>query len=425
MGFHPLFFFSKNSFLVKNPKIVIVGCGIVGALMAYELSHQFPQADVVVLERSQPAQGSTGAALGVLMGVISGRVKGRTWRLREASIRRYHTLMPELAAQGHPVPYNQQGIVSLCCDEAKLPRWETLKEKRHAQGWPLEIWSPEQLKDRCPHVELLTPTKNSPDTAQLVEAQSVKAAIYSPADRQVQPVPLTRTLIEIAQARGVSFHWEHEVTELLMQGTLCTGVQTSRGTFDADWLILTAGLGSAALSKFSNEPLALIPVLGQAMEIQLPAPLGNPTFQPVINGHDIQCVPLGEGRYWIGATVEFPPKPSSLEPSSSELSSPAPSSPAPWTTNSDTFKAQADGLANLRQGAESFISAFAQATVLKTWSGLRPRPVGQPAPVIKPLGHTKNVTLATGHYRNGVLLAPATAQQVCKQLSETLFSTVS
>lgn len=399
---------------MKNPKIVIVGCGIVGALMAYELSHQFPQANIVVLERSQPAQGSTGAALGVLMGVISGRVKGRTWRLREASIRRYHTLMPELAAQGHPVPYNQQGIVSLCYDEAKLPRWETLKEKRHEQGWPLDIWTPEQLKNRCPHVELLTPTKSPPDTAQLVKTQSVKAAIYSPADRQVQPVPLTRALIEIAQARGVSFHWEHEVTELLMQDTLCTGVQTSRGTFDTDWLILTAGLGSAALSKFSNEPLALMPVLGQAMEIQLPAPLGNPTFQPVINGHDIQCVPLGKGRYWIGATVEFPPEPSLPEPS-----------PEPWMTSSDTFKAQADGLANLRQGAESFISAFAQATILKTWSGLRPRPIGQPAPVIKPLGDTKNVTLATGHYRNGVLLAPATAQQVGKQLSETLFSTVS
>ncbi|MEL7144673.1 MAG: FAD-dependent oxidoreductase, partial [Cyanobacteria bacterium J06573_11] len=62
----------------------------------------------------------------------------------------------------------------------------------------------------------------------------------------------------------------------------------------------------------------------------------------------------------------------------------------------------------------------ANAKVLSTWSGLRPRPVGQPAPVIKPLGNLENVTLATGHYRNGVLLAPATAQQVCETLQSTL-----
>ncbi|MEL6455486.1 MAG: FAD-dependent oxidoreductase, partial [Cyanobacteria bacterium J06623_5] len=76
---------------MSRSKIVVVGCGVVGALVAYELNRQL-EADIVVLDRQPPAQGSTGAALGVLMGVISHRVKGRTWRLREASIRRYRSL---------------------------------------------------------------------------------------------------------------------------------------------------------------------------------------------------------------------------------------------------------------------------------------------------------------------------------------------
>jgi glycine oxidase len=143
-------------------------------------------------------------------------------------------------------------------------------------------------------------------------------------------------------------------------------------------------------------PLQLMPVLGQAIEIQLPAVLGHSAFQPVINGNDIHLVPLGEGRYWLGATVEFPPE--------------------DWL-HGDVLKAEAAGLENLRRGAERFVGALAQAQVIRTWSGLRPRPVGQPAPVIQLLGTLENVTLATGHYRNGVLLAPATAQQVCELLN--------
>lgn len=390
-------------FMAIKPKIIVVGCGIVGAMTAYELSHQF-SADIVVLDRQLPAQGSTGAALGVLMGAISGKVKGRTWRLREASIRRYKSLIGELLAQGYAVPFNHDGIVSLCFDESKLPRWETLRQKRLTQGWPLEIWSPETLQIRCPQVDLHEKVAGSSENM-----RSVKAAIYSPADGQVHPQKLTHALVSAAEAQEVIFHYSAEVTKLEIKGHHCCGVQTSQGEFAADWVILSAGLGSArltnlgsALDREGSEPLQLMPVLGQAMEVSLPKALGNDDFQPVINGDDIHLVPLGEGRYWLGATVEFP------------------QAGEKWAMEGGALEAEAQGLENLRRGAEGFCGAIAQANIIKTWSGLRPRPVGQPAPVIKPLGNLENVTLATGHYRNGVLLAPATAQQVCQLLKESL-----
>ncbi len=381
-------------------KIVIVGCGIVGAMMAYELSNQFQasEADIQVLDQQTPGLGSTGAALGVLMGIISHKVKGRAWRLREASIRRYATLIKELAEQGQSVPFNSDGILSLCFDEKDLPRWQTLKQKREDQGWPLEIWTTEALQRRCPQIDI---------GAASSEAESeIKAAIYSPVDGQVSPVMLTQALVKAAQAKGVTFSDEAEVTRLEMQAQRCVGVQTQQEYFTADWVVLCAGLGSAAIAHTASTPLGsesltLMPVLGQAMEIQLPDVLGNPAFQPVINGHDIQLVPLGEGRYWLGATVEFPS--------------------AAVMESEEIIKAEADGLINLRRGAERFCGALQQAEVIRTWSGLRPRPVGQAAPVIQPLGSCKNVTLATGHYRNGVLLAPATAQQVCELLKANLF----
>lgn len=387
------------------PKIIIVGCGVVGATVAYELSHQFPAAEIHVLDQQLPAQGATGAALGVLMAAISGRVKGRTWHLREASICRYKSLIAELFAQGYAVPFNHDGIISLCFDESELPRWETLRQKRLTQGWPLEIWSPEELQVRCPQVDL----NNRASSAK--ENFSVKAAIYSPADGQVHPTELTHALISAAEDRGVTFHYDVEVTKLEISGQHCCGVQTPQGDFEADWVILSAGLGSAGLSELSDieghEPLELMPVLGQAMEIHLPEVLGREDFQPVINGDDIHLVPLGKGHYWIGATVEFPNYlGTEIDPR--------------WLSVAEAGVLEADRLVNLRRGAEGFVGAIAQAKVIKTWSGLRPRPVGQPAPVIKPLGNLGNVILATGHYRNGVLLAPATAQQICEWLKESL-----
>jgi glycine oxidase len=383
-------------FMVSRPqKIVIVGCGVVGALVAYELSRPVSASpvsanNIVVIDRQQPAQGSTSAALGVLMGVISSKVKGRSWRLREASIQRYPSLIAELAEQGQAVPFNSQGIVSLCFDEARLPQWETLQAKRSAQGWPLEIWDLQTLQARCPQVDMLS--------AAVPKLAAVKAAIYSPADAQVNPAQLTAALVAAAKARGVEFYTETQVTQLALAGSRCERVQTPQGDFAADWVILTAGLDSAGLtvdlaSSLASEPLALMPVLGQAMEIELPEPLGHADFQPVINGNDIHLVPQGAGRYWLGATVEFPP-------------------------DSGELIAEVEGLANLQRGAAQFCPAIAQAKIIRTWSGLRPRPVNQPAPVIQPLG--ENVILATGHYRNGVLLAPATAQMVCELLTHPL-----
>ncbi|MEM8501989.1 MAG: FAD-dependent oxidoreductase [Cyanobacteria bacterium P01_D01_bin.1] len=375
-----------------RPKVVVVGCGVVGAMIAYELSAQVSM-DICVIDQRQPAQGSTGAALGVLMGIISQKVKGRTWQLREASVRRYRSLIDELQQKGCSVPFNNQGIVSLCFDEGKLSRWQTLKEKRAAQGWPLEIWSPSELKERCPHIELESEFEDeNGDRTSQPKIRSVAAAIYSPADAQVHPATLTRALVSTAKKQGVRFVFDTEVTGLEMNGSKCIGVQTVRGDFSADWVVLSAGLGSAALSQLSNQPLELMSVLGQAMEIRLKHGLQDDhTFQPVINGDDIQLVPLGENRYWLGATVEFPDGDMPLE-------------------------AEVEGLKNLQQGAARFCSTIAQADILRTWSGLRPRPVGQPAPVIKLLDNMENVMLATGHYRNGVLLAPATAQQVCDRI---------
>ncbi len=338
-------------------KIVIVGCGIVGATLAYELSQNFA---VQVLEsRSSPAQESTGAALGLLMGVISQKVKGRAWQWRQEGLRYYQRLLPELAAINLPVLHNHQGLLKLVADPADLAKWQSLAEIRIQQGWPMEIWSAAQILDRCPFLEISDQT----------------SAVYSPADWQIHPAQMTRALVQAAARQGAGFHWNTNVLQVTDGG-----VDTAMGFVAADRVIITAGLGSSLLTAKSEQPLELMPVLGQAIHYRLS---GFPDFHPVVTSNDVHVVPLGGGEYWVGATVEFP-------------------------VGTEVIPS-AESFAELQSNAHKFFPALATAEILATWSGLRPRPVGRPAPVVERLGGYQNVIVAAGHYRNGVLLAPATA----------------
>jgi glycine/D-amino acid oxidase-like deaminating enzyme len=212
----------------------------------------------------------------------------------------------------------------------------------------------------------------------------------------------------------------------------------------------------------------LTSVLGQALRVRSTQPLGNPQMQPVITGHDIHIAPLGHQEFWIGATVEFPhtvcvtssqekfrsrsiselrtpnsvrvaspkeklrtpnPEPrsrsvSELRTPNSELRTPNPEPRSRSvselrtpnselrTPNSIDPVPDPTALEAVWQGAIELCPGLAGAEILQTWSGLRPRPVDRSAPIIEKWADYDNVIVATGHYRNGVLLAPATAQVV-------------
>ncbi|PSB43785.1 FAD-dependent oxidoreductase [Cyanosarcina cf. burmensis CCALA 770] len=374
-------------------QVVIIGCGIVGAAIAYELS-QVPGLQVAVLDRQLPAQAATKAALGVLMGVISHKTKGRAWQLRQASIQRYETLIPELEAlTGHHIPFNRQGILMLCV-AAELGSWEKLVATRASHGLALEIWDGAKVKSYCPQINC------NPSTW----------AIYSPQDRQVDPVSLTLALVEGAKRNGVKFYFGTQIEESNFSSSYATGglpddrrirqitISGERSHLNVDWLVVSAGLGSLpSLPTETSPPLKfdIVPVLGQAIHLKLDRPLGNTDFQPVITGNDVHIVPLNGGQqateYWVGATVEFPAIGREIEAAPALLEA-------------------------VMQQAIAFCPALATANIIKTWSGLRPRPEGRSAPIIDYLSGFSNILLATGHYRNGVLLAPATAQAIRKMI---------
>ncbi|NKB17605.1 MAG: FAD-binding oxidoreductase [Pseudanabaena sp. CRU_2_10] len=153
----------------------------------------------------------------------------------------------------------------------------------------------------------------------------------------------------------------------------------------ADWTVITAGLGSNPLLDFGDRgdaPL-LIPVGGQAIEVYLPGlDVAHVIHAVGADGSDINIVPLGQDRYWIGATVEF---------DLTEL---------PREAN----------IAALLEKASQVCPMMAQAEVLKTWAGYRPRPRQSRSPILGFVPGHQNLLVATGHYRNGILMAPISAQ---------------
>lgn len=360
-------------------KVIIIGAGIVGATIAYELS-KIKDLEITLIEQQEPASGCTNAALGILMGVISQKQKGRGWRRRSLSIQRYHRLIPELETlTGEEIPWNKQGIVRLRFVGEDIQKWEKLTQIRQQQGWNLELWDRQKLQDYCPQID----------------HENIDGAIYSLQDIQIDPVALTKALVTGATLNGVKSYFGCKVQNLNYTHSNdvhkhhCCQVHTTDGEFNCDQVVIAAGLGSTPLTNSLQQTVDIRPVIGQGLQVKLTQALGNPDFQPVITGDDVHIAPLGEGEYWLGATVEF------ADENGEVIAKPA-------------------LLEEVKEKAISFCPGLAQGEIMRTWMGKRPRPEGQPAPIIGKLAGYDNVFLATGHYRNGVLLAPVTAQEIAE-----------
>lgn len=170
-------------------------------------------------------------------------------------------------------------------------------------------------------------------------------------------------------------------------------IKTTDGTCeDVDRVVICSALGSNALLQNLGHQRPMAPVLGQVLELQLNNPPGQWTAWPaVLTCGGINLIPQGQDRLWIGATLEPGAKadPAAIE-TMKRLNDLAPA----WLEDSQ---------------------------LLGQWHGLRARPRDRPAPLLEEL--EPGLLLASGHYRNGVLLAPATAEWVGQHVDkETITS---
>ena len=208
---------------------------------------------------------------------------------------------------------------------------------------------------------------------------------WYPEDGQVDNRCLMRSLLQAAQTLGVEILEGVSVKAIQQKQGRVNGILTDLGQIEAKQYVLAAGSWSSQLM-----PLPVRPVKGQMMSLKMPQKLHQPfPLQRVLYGENIYLVPRQDGRLIVGATVEE----------------------VDWTPF-NTPK----GIQSLLNKATELYPAVADWQIEEFWWGFRP---GTPdeLPI---LGRSacENLFLATGHYRNGILLAPITASLITELILE-------
>jgi glycine/D-amino acid oxidase-like deaminating enzyme len=304
------------------------------------------------------------------MAQVFHRASGRAWRLRQASLDLWQRWVAELQNLGHPLQLNR-GLLLLAADPDELARQQALCQARQAMGLPFELWGPAQLADLAPGLPA-----------------AALGGLWSAADGQIDPQPLLTALLHEARRLGAqTLRCRVQALQPLSGGSW--QLQLDHGDrLRCDAVVVCAGHGAAALLQPLGHPLPLAPVLGQALELALePCDAGGGwrnSWPAAVVWQGINLVPRPGGRLWLGAT---------LEPG----------------LNADAAALQA--MATLNGHAPGWL---ARATVVRRWQGLRVQPLGRPAPWLEVLA--PGLLLAGCHYRNGLLLAPATATWIADAL---------
>ena len=366
--------------------MTVLGAGLVGVAAAWLLLNRGHAVCLVDPGGAgeQAADAGTRAALGLLMAQVYRRSSGRGWRLRQRSLQLWQQWGDQLAERGSALPL-RPGLLQLAADPQELALQQRRVLERQARGFPLRLLSQEELASLRPQLP-----------------QAALGGLLSPLDGQLDPIASRQRLLQDALNRGLELVCDRAEAIGASSGADGTpGAHATGGTkrwrvqlasgprLETPWLLVCAGLASAALLEPLGHQRPLAPVLGQALELQLPAGCNADLWPGSLVWQGINLVPRPGGRLWLGAT---------LEP---DWAAGAPGDPA----------ALAD-LRLLNGHAPDWLRA---ATPLGSWQGLRARPVGRPAPLLEVL--EPGLLLLSGHYRNGVLLAPASAEWAADQIA--------
>jgi glycine oxidase len=356
----------------RSADALIVGGGIIGLSIAWRLAQR---GQAVTVVDDDPAGGASRAAAGMLAPITEAHFGEEILTaLNLESARRWPAFAAEVEeASGASVGYRSEGTLAVAFDDDDLAMLTELRAYHERLGLPGQ-----RLRGReCRALEpLLSPL--------------IRGGLFVESDHQVETRALTAALVTAARRSGVSFAGERaERLDLDAGGGRAVGVTLSSGvTVRAPVTVLAAGCWSATLPGLPPEARPPVrPVKGQILRLgpaDATAPKLSCTIRGIRRGRSIYAVPRGDGRVVVGATVEE----------------------KGWDT-----AVTAGAVRELLEDVTEVVPALGELELVETLARLRP---GTPdnGPILGPSPVLSRLVLATGHYRNGVLLAPLTADAV-------------
>ena len=349
--------------------IAIIGGGVCGLGIGWRLA-QAGRA-VTVFDRGAAGWGATWAAAGMLAPQVEAEPsEEKLLALLLESRDMWAGFAAEVeAASDIAIDYRTEGTLVVAHDRDDVERLRFRYDYLSDLGLELDWISGGAAREREPHL-----------------APSVRAAIFSAPDHQVDNRRLAAALREAFLRAGGDLRENTPVLEVVRDGNHVAGVRTDDETVGAGTVVLAAGPWSrdiGGLPEALRPPVR--PLKGQMLAVQMPR--GAALLDHVVWGPAIYLVPRSDGRLLIGATVEEMGFDASLT---------------------------AGGMMDLLREAWETLPGIYDLPVIESWAGFRPASPDD-APILGPTA-LEGLIMATGHHRNGILLAPLTAQAIADHI---------
>jgi len=347
--------------------VIIIGGGVIGCTIAWRLAQAGLK--VTVVERGRVGCEASRAAAGMLSPQGESQTPGPFFDLCLRSRAMYKHFAEELKeTSGIDVEYKDEGTLFVVLDNEDDPEKTRWAEWQIQAGLSVEHVTPSVLRKIEPAV-----------------TENISRAIFLPDEHQVENRRLMDALEVTIKRAGVELIEDTEVTALSMERGRMTGVVAGSKHFKSGSVVLAAGAWSDRLLAPLGMTLNVIPARGQMIAVRGPI---SP-IERVIHSSRVYIVPRRDGRILIGATVEY----------------------------SGFRKAvTVAAIQTLLKTALNLIPSLKEFDLVETWSGLRPDTPDH-LPIIG-LTWIDNLFLATGHFRNGILLAPVTAELILRSIND-------
>lgn len=350
---------------------VVVGAGVIGLACAWRIAAR--GAEVVVVERAEPGSGATGVAAGMLAPV--GELAFGEQRLLEltlASAELWPGFARELGdASGEDPGYERIGALHVAVDRDEAAELRRVHELQERLGLEAEWLPPSGCRDLEPGLH-----------------PSLAGGVHARHEAAVDPTGLISALRVALAGSGVEIRTGAAVCDALLDRGRIGGIVLEGGEeLRAGTVVMATGAWSGEAEWLSPEERPPVrPVKGQIVTLRGPA--WEPVCERIVASERVYVVPRPDGRLVIGATVE--------------------------ERGFDTA-VTAGGVHELLREAYRLLPEVAELELVEARAGLRP---GTPdnIPLVGP-GALEGLILATGHYRNGILLAPLTADAVAQLLA--------